>query len=92
MTEVRFIANRLRKHLGYLAVLAKTIGESYERTESPKDRVRLSEVAQYLADRRDVAVSTPLRRDTTKAARLLGFTRIVTVEHVRYYQGMRARK
>jgi hypothetical protein len=91
VNEARYIAGRFKKHLAYLAVLAKVIGESYERTTNPRDRVRLSEVAFHVAERRDVAVSTPLRRDVQKAARLLGFTRIVTVEHVRYYQGMRSR-
>lgn len=91
MNPTRFIAGRVRRHLAYLAVLAKAIDATYEKTESHGDRVRASEVAQLVATVRDVALSTPFRQDVRKAAKLLGFTRVVRVSNVAHYTQMKRR-
>lgn len=92
LNTVQLITSRLRRHLAYLAVLAKAIDASYVKTVNPRDRIRLSEVADLVATNRDVDVSTPLRRDAVKAARLLGFTRIVNVSGAKHYSGMKRRE
>lgn len=91
MNVARFIATRAQKYLARLAVMAQVIDAAYEKTDSSKDRVRLSEVAELVAAKRDVEVSTPLRKDVVKAARLLGFTRITKTDNVPRYSFMRRR-
>lgn len=78
----------MRKHLAYLMRIAQFISARYEKSAEPTARIRLSEVAQAVADDLDVCVSASLRRDVAKAARLAGFTRIVATKNVRRYVGM----
>lgn len=91
MNTTRLIASRLRKRLGYLAVLAEVINEHYEVTGNRTDRVRASEVAELVAKQRRLEVETHFRRDVREAARLLGYDRLTRGQNVARYLGMKRR-